>query len=50
MKKIMLVMLVAIGLFSLKNVYSGEGKDAIKEFKHAMETENTEALDEFLRL
>ena len=50
MKKIMLVMLVAIGLFSLKNVYSGEGKDAIKEFKYAMETENIEALDEFLRL
>ena len=50
MKKIMLVILVGIGLFSLKNVYSSEGNDSIKEFKHAMETENIEALDEFLRL
>ena len=50
MKKIMLVILVAAGLFSLKNVYNSEENDALKEFKHAMETENVEALDEFLRL
>ena len=50
MKKIMLVMLVAIGLFSLKNVYGSGENDKLREFKHAMENEDIKALDEFLRL
>lgn len=49
MKKFMLVMLVVIGLFSLKSVYGSEENKKVAEFKHAMETENIKVLDEFLR-
>ncbi|MCP1226368.1 hypothetical protein [Sebaldella sp. S0638] len=50
MKKVMLVVLVAMGLFSLKNVYGSGENDKLREFKQAMENEDIKALDEFLRL
>ena len=50
MEKFMLVILVAVGLFSLKNIYNNGENEKLAEFKHALETENIEVLDEFLRL
>ncbi len=50
MKKLLLIMVIMIGLFSLKNIYGYEENEKIQEFKHALETENIEVLNKMLTL
>ena len=50
MKKVLLVTVIAVGLFSMKNIYGNEEKIRMKEFKHALETKNIDALNKMLEL